>query len=413
MNRKTAIVLGGTAPHIELVNKLKSRGYYTVLVDYLDNSPCIEYADKHVKESTLDAEKVSDIAKEEKAELVISTCIDQANSVCCYAAEKLGLPKPYSYKTSLDVTDKGLMKKIMIDNDIPTSWYFVVKDINEIDFDRIKYPAVVKPVDCNSSKGVHRADSKEEVIKYVKEAIDLSRTDSAIIEGFNSGEEIQVDCFANEAGAIVIMTRQKQKIAADNGMVLQSFGSIIPAPLNDELNIQAKEIADKIARAFGLSNTPFFYQAIVTDEGIQVLEFAPRIGGGLSYYLLNNIAGYDAVEAAIDSFEGIKAKVEPKEISGCYSTNLLYTRPGVFDHISGLDELKANGTVTETFVTKKAGTVIDSDMRSSNRVGAFIVKADSYDELYKKAKKAYDSIEIYDTENKPMMNRSVYEGRLK
>ena len=413
MKNKTAIVLGGTAPHIELIKKLKDRGYYTILVDYLDNSPCIEYADKHIKESTLDMDKVCDIATAENADLVISTCIDQANSVCCYAAEKLGLPRPYSYKTSLDVTNKGLMKKIMTDNGIPNSWFFVVRAVSDIDFEKIKYPAVVKPVDCNSSKGVHRADTKEEIVKYVQEAINLSRTDTAIIEGFNCGEEIQVDCFANADGATVIMTRRKQRIAADNGMVLQSFGSIIPAPLSDALNEQANEIADKIAKAFDLYNTPFFYQAIVTDEGIQVLEFAPRIGGGLSYYLLKNIAGYDAVEAAIDSFVGIPVKVDTKRINECWSTNLLYALPGTFDHISGLDELKRSGDVVEIFEMKKTGTEIGSDMRSTNRVGAFIVKADSYDELYKKARKAYESIEIYDSQNRPMMNRSVYERNLK
>ena len=35
MNEKKAIVLGGTAPHAMLINKLKKRGYYVILVDYL------------------------------------------------------------------------------------------------------------------------------------------------------------------------------------------------------------------------------------------------------------------------------------------------------------------------------------------------------------------------------------------
>ena len=39
MNEKKAIVLGGTAPHAMLINKLKKRGYYVILVDYLKESP--------------------------------------------------------------------------------------------------------------------------------------------------------------------------------------------------------------------------------------------------------------------------------------------------------------------------------------------------------------------------------------
>ena len=94
MNEKKAIVLGGTAPHAMLINKLKKRGYYVILVDYLKESPGKKVADKHICESTLDLDKVYDIAKRENVSLVISTCIDQANLTCCYVAEKLNLTKP-------------------------------------------------------------------------------------------------------------------------------------------------------------------------------------------------------------------------------------------------------------------------------------------------------------------------------
>ena len=35
--KKTAIVLGGVQNHIHLINRLKERGFYTILVDYLEN----------------------------------------------------------------------------------------------------------------------------------------------------------------------------------------------------------------------------------------------------------------------------------------------------------------------------------------------------------------------------------------
>ena len=48
MEKKTAIILGGTIPHCELIQQLKSRGYYTILVDYYDNPPAKVYADMHI-----------------------------------------------------------------------------------------------------------------------------------------------------------------------------------------------------------------------------------------------------------------------------------------------------------------------------------------------------------------------------
>lgn len=410
MNKPIAIVLGGTSPHATLTQKLKDRGYYVVLVDYLENPPAKKVADEHVQASTLDQDKVLEIAREKKASLVISTCIDQANSVCCYVAEKLGLPHPYSYKTSLDVTDKGLMKKIMADNAIPTSSYTLTDSVDRIDWSKVSYPAVVKPVDCNSSKGVRRVDSKEETIQRVAEALELSRTHMAIIEGFNQGEEIQVDCVSTKDGVKVVLTRQKKKILVKgNQMVLNSTGSILPAPLDEELNKQAQEIAERIASSFGLQNTPFFYQAIVTDKGIQVLEFAPRIGGGLSYYVIKELAGFDVVEAAIDSFIGKDIIFCGKRLSKCYSTNLLYMKPGVFDHVEGLQELKDSGMVRDIFVMKNKGTEVDSDMRSSNRVAAFVLEANSYCELSNLEKKAIESVELRDEDGNPLLNRAIYD----
>ena len=414
MEKPVAIVLGGTTPHILLVEKLHKRGFYVILIDYLECPPAKSVADEHIKESTLDKETVLKVAQERHVQLVISACIDQANSVCCYVAEKLGLPHPYSYQTSLYATDKGLMKQIMVDNGIPTSSFTTTNTIEAIDWTIIKYPAVVKPVDCNSSKGVHRVDSEEETKQRVAEAISMSRTKTAIIEGYNQGDEIQVDCLSTENDIKVIMIRQKQKIASrGNDMVLQSFGSVFPAPLSKEQQAQAQEIANKIAKAFGLKNTPFFYQAIVTDEGIKVLEFAPRIGGGLSYYMLNEFAGYDAVEYVIDSYLGEKMKYTPISNSHYQSTILLYMLSGRFDHISGLARLKEEGVVYETFVMKAKGDMVDGDMRSSNRVAAFVVQCNSYDELRSKVQLAIERVEIYDDNNKPLLNRQIYSSLYK
>ncbi len=412
-NKSVAVVLGGTSPHVRLIEKLKERGFYVCLIDYLKNPPGAAVADEHIQESTLDLEAVERIAREKKAGLVISTCIDQANSTCCYVAEKLDLPHPYSYQTSLDVTDKARMKRIFVENQIPTSWFQIMReDVEEDACADVPFPAVVKPVDCNSSKGVHRVDGPEEAYHYLKQAIQLSRTKAAIIEGFNAGAEIQVDCLATEDDADVIMTRQKQKASGENTMVLQSFGSIVPAPLTPELTAQARDIARKIAKAFQLKNTPFFYQAIVTNEGIQVLEFAPRIGGGLSYYLIKLVTGFDPIEAAIKSFLGEPVDDVKKPKDRCYSTNLLYMHPGTFDHIEGLEQLKADSLIQNWFVMKNKGDVIDDDMRSGNRVGAFVIEADSYQDLFRRAEIAYSRIEIKDNHGNKMLNRDMWRNRI-
>jgi len=113
MNKLVAIVLGGTYPHKSLINNLKLRGYYTILIDYYAFPPAKVDADEHIQESTLDKGKVLEIAKKRNASLVISTCIDHANVTACYVAEELNLPAPYSYEIALTVTNKNMTRFMM------------------------------------------------------------------------------------------------------------------------------------------------------------------------------------------------------------------------------------------------------------------------------------------------------------
>lgn len=403
MGKPVAIVLGGTSPHVLLVNKLHERGYYVILVDYLQNPPAKTAADEHIQASTLDKERVLEIAREKHADLVISTCVDQANSVCCYVAEKLNLPHPYSYETSLYVTNKGLMKERMKKYDVPSSPFILTKSVSGIDWEAVSFPCVVKPVDCNSSKGVHRADSVEEAKPFVEEAIRLSQTDEAIIEDFCPGDEIQVDCVALDSDADVVMTRSKVKMQWGEGAVLNSVGSVVPAQIPEKLNPELKRIAHNIAKGFGLRNTPFFYQAIVTDDKVNVLEFAPRVGGGLSYYMIKNFVGFDAVEAAVNSFLGLPINRNYYLPEKIYRTCLLYAKPCTFDHIEGMEELKAKGIIKELFITKAKGDVIDGDMRSSNRVGSCVVEGNDIEELQERVSQFYSHVKVIDIHGNNMV----------
>ena len=122
----TIIVLAGGSDQIALINELKKRGHYTVLVDYFENPPAKIYADKHIVASTLDTDRVKEIAVSEKADLICTACTDQALLSVAKVSEELGLPCYISYQTGLNVTNKLYMKKVLVSNNIPTSRYVIL-----------------------------------------------------------------------------------------------------------------------------------------------------------------------------------------------------------------------------------------------------------------------------------------------
>ena len=116
-----------------------------------------------------------------------------------------------------------------------------------------------------------------------------------------------------------------------------------------------------------------------------------------------------SLDSQIASFLGIELKAEPSIPDDKFlSSNLVYVRQGVFDHIEGFDSLISDGTIDSGFVMKSKGDYIDGDLRSSNRVAAFIVTGKDYFSMRSKISQAFSSIEVFDREGEPMINRAVY-----
>lgn len=404
-----AIVLAGTRPHILLIEKLKQRGFYVILVDYLDNPIAKPYADLHFQESTLNNEAVINIAREYNASLVISTCVDQANLTACYVSGKLGLPHPYSYETAMNVTDKLRMKKIMMENNIPTSKYYNISESMIQDIYDLKYPVIVKPADCNSSKGVRKVDDQRYLKEFINDALSLSRTHKAIVEEFVVGDEIGIDCFVQDGKANVLMIKERRKINKNNNYIQQIYGCIWPMPVSEIVAKEAETIANQITQAFGLITCALMIQAILCDNKIYVIEFGARIGGGESYSIIKRSTGFDYVEASIDSFLGNKIEQEYHNPHEFYADNFIYTKKGTFDYIKVDEALEKDGIIEYCYPIKQPGSEIGEELSSNNRVGTFVVKSHSVDGIKKKIDKALRGIEVYDISGNPIMRKDIYE----
>lgn len=404
-----AIVLGGTIPHKELTRQLNKRGYFTILVDYFDNPPAASEANKHIKESCLDKEVVLEIAQNENVDLVIAACIDQALCVACYVAEKLNLPKPFSYQTALEVTNKSFMKKKLIDNNIPTSKFELINQGGLDISSDLKYPLVVKPVDANSSKGVQKITKIEDLFHAVNIAFNLSNDKKVIIEEFVEGKEIGVDCFITNSDVEIIMLHQKRKPQDFGNNVMYSIGSISPPLISYLAFHRIKLIVKSIAKAFNLANTPLLLQAIVNGDDVSVIEFSPRIGGGLNFSKIFNYTKFDILNAAIDSFLNIPVIPVYAQPNFYFSENHVFASPGVYKETVDFEELVKDGVIEEIRFNKQSGDQLSDELVSGNRVFSYVVKGSSIDEIKQKIEQTLRTVKILDSENNSVLRYELYK----
>lgn len=328
---KKALVLGGIHAHIPLIQALKKMGFYTILVDYYEDPVARRFADAHEQQSALDPVGVFEIARRVSAELVISTCSDQLNVVACQVSEQLGLPHPYSTETALDVTHKLRMKQKMVAQGIPTAAFFCVQDEGypEVELLTPDYPLIVKPVDNCGSKGVRKVEDPQTLAQAISKAFPLSRSRQVLIESFQSGREICVDCFVQDAVPHIISIYEKFNLYGDK-TVIQCFRSLRPVALSPEVEAAIQTIVQQITTTFELRHTTLFIQTIVQGATVSVIEFAARAPGGIAYRATQLHSGFDLIQASIASFLHVPYPVQRSPQSDLITTNSIYGTPGVF-----------------------------------------------------------------------------------
>lgn len=392
-----AFVLAGGLPQIELIKQLKSRNITTVLADGNQNPLAKPYADIFYQINIFDVDAVKDIAVKEKVDFLITVCADQVLLVVAQVSEILGLPCYIDYKTAQNVSDKRYMKKIFWENDIPTSKYRELDSLDWVKIEDLKFPLVVKPTDGYSSRGVCKAENSQELEEFFANAKQISRNGSVIVEEFCPGEEISVDVYVENGKAHLLCVSNSEKIADKDKFVI--FRGRYPVSATPEVMQKIQKVAQQIADAFGLVDSPMLIQMINDGENVSVLEFCARTGGNMKYLLIKRACGFDVIKAVIDLTLGEKVTVELKSPENKYIVNdFIYCNAGIYDHNEGFDEMLKEGVISDYHVLRPVGMKLGGLSSSSDRIAGFTVQADSLEEFNRKHRKAVENFKIIDSE---------------
>lgn len=403
-----ALVLCGGLPQIALAKELKSRGITVVMADMNEKVAGRAYADIFYPVSTLDVDGIRNIAVTEKVDFLISVCADQVLQVVAQISEELGLPCYIDFETAVNVSKKSYMKKIFVENAVPTSQYVIMDKLDGDKIQHLRYPLIVKPVDAYSSRGVKRVDSYEELVPAFAEAVQISRTDTAIVEEFVTGDELTVDVYVEDGKAYVLCISNLYKIGEDGKFVINR--SRIPGDVSTEIAAQIADTAQKIADAFGLRNTPMLIQMISDGTKIAVVEFCARTGGGIKFLMIKKFSGFDVIRAVVDLTLGQKPEVGQITTAEKLTVNeFVYCNPGVLSHAEGFEELLADGTIVEYSVFKASGTEFGEIRSSGDRFAYFSVEALDEQELKRKHAKANAAIKAIGINGEDLIRHDLIE----
>ena len=401
-----ALVLAGGLPQIDLLKKLKARGIQTILADYYEHPVAIDYADVFYRISTLDVDAIRKLAVDEKVDFVITVCTDQALLTMAKVSEDLHLPCYLDYETARNVTSKAYMKKIFAENKIPSARYTIVARIEEEEFSAWRYPLIVKPVDCNSSKGVRKVDNNDELRIALEDAIRMSRTNTAIVEEFIVGKELSVDVYVDDGKAMLLDITTSEKLKVKDRFII--FRTWHPANISEKIQEKVSAVAQQIADSFNIKNSPMLIQMLTDGNEAYVIEFSARTGGGVKHFSIERRSGVDVVSAVIDLTLGKKPKIEiRKPVTKYMVDEYIYCHSGIYDHIEGFEELKEKGVITDYYVFRWKGSSFDGIENSGDRIGGYTIQGDTMEELREKHEIVNKNVKVMSNDGVDIMRHDL------
>jgi len=398
-----ALVVAGGMPQITLIKQLRERGIKTVLVDGSPTPVALPYPDIFYNVNIFDIEAVKDIAVKENVDFLITVCADQVLLVVAQISEELGLPWYIDYETARTVSDKELMKKIFVENGIPTSKYLVLDEFDIEKTRHLHYPLIVKPVDAYSSKGVRKVYNEDELKNAFEVAKNISRSKKTIIEEYFEGEEISVDLFVEDGRAHVLCISNSDKVKDDEHFAI--FRGRYPVHASEMIKEEVARVSQQIADAFGIKNAPMLVQMLTDGERITVLEFCPRTGGAMKWLLIQHTSGVDVIKGVIDLSMGIKPDITVSEPETKYIVNdFIYCKSGVFDHVEGFDEQLNKGNITDFRMLRPKGWTFSGKITSStDRLCGVTFQADTLEEFNRKHREFIQQVKVIDIDGNDIM----------
>jgi len=382
---KRIILLGGSTQQIPAIEYANSRGYYTILCDYLPDNPGKNYSDKFYCVSTIDKETILDIARKEKVDGIVAYASDPAAPTAAYVAEKLGLPTN-PYKSVEILTNKDKFREFLEKNNFKTPKAKGYDSIEEArkEILNFKLPVIIKPVDSSGSKGVTKLSDFNNLEKQINNALLYSRSKRFIIEEFvdKHGYQVAGDGFIID-GNLVFRCFGNDHF---DGNGLNKFVPISASfPYNQPKRIH-KKIHNEIQRLLSLLNMKSgaynFDIRIDKEENVYLMEVGPRNGGNFIPQVIRYATGIDMIEYTIKSAMGENCDdIEMKDTNGFWSYYAIHSlKEGILKEIK-IDEKVKKDNIVETHLNYEINDHIQAFIGANGCIGIIIMRFNSMKEM--------------------------------
>ena len=383
MDKKSILVFGVGELQQSIISRAKKMNLYVVGIDPCEDAYCKDDCDAFEVVGGQDFNGTIDVAKKYKVSAIVTAATDKPLVMMARVAKELSLPF-YSVETAEWSTDKFQMKQRFLEGGVPCARGRLIHNSEEAQ--DLYFPLICKPRDNSGSRGVKLCRDLTELDSCIKEALEVSKLDTVLVEEFIEGREFSIESLHYKGKSEVIQFTEKKTTEFPYNVEL---GHKQPANLTDDQRNQICDIIVKIAHCMHFENCPSHTELKINERGIFVIETSPRLGGDYITSTLTPLStGINLEDQLLHIALGEPVDTTTGRVDKASAVCFFSLPEGkVIDIDSKINEASNWPNVHSFHLKLKAGDTINKITSSLNRYGQFIVtgiRREEIDELVAK-----------------------------
>lgn len=346
---KKLLMLGSNVGSAEIVKYAKENGAYVYAADFLpiEKSDAKKVADEALLVSTADIETLSDYITKNRIDAVISGISGFNITKAIELSARHGLTHYCTLEQWEALEHKNHFRALCDQYGVPCpKTYFTGSDLTRIPWDKIRYPAVLKPVDSGASLGVHICDDRAVLEEKIPDAVNRSDSRTIIIEQFVSGTEFTAHYSIFKGKAALSCVDNRYPVAVHEGNVTTiPIARTYPSTFIDSYIQQVNDSMLRLIESVGIQNGVVFVQGMhdPKKDSFSIFEAGARSAACIPCRIIEKVNGNNYLKMMVDCALGTEpdfllSREDPYMYGKYCGTISFVAKGGVVGSIEGLEE---------------------------------------------------------------------------
>jgi biotin carboxylase len=380
-------VLGGGQWQVPTIRRARALGYRVLVTDLYADRPGYAYADYHEVMDITNREGTLSVARRYGIDGIICDTTDVGVPTAAYVAEKMGLPG-IGYETALRFTDKYRMRRLVAEAGLQETRFAQAKDAKELDAaaEYVGFPLVIKPVDSQSSRGVHIVRQAEQLRPCFEDALRYSKQRRVLVEEFLPGTEATVEglCVGGRYYTLAISDKAHYAHRPEVARRLTYPAGFAPHVLK-----RLADLNEAVVHTLGLTNGVTHAEYMVNGDDVRLVEIAARGGGSRVYsHIVPHVSDIDVLDAYLRFVMGEKLPQPQAPRRRAANLEFLDLPSGRVRAIHGLEETRRLPGIAEVLLEFGVGDTLRPPGDDRARPGFLLVFGDTRAEVLERTERA-------------------------